>query len=529
MSSFNIPEHLLKMVQERRIIPFIGAGFSGVFDLPDWKQLLKELSSEINDGLTFEDVYGLCDGNLLQIAEYFFLMKDRQIGPIRQKMSEVLHAKIDPVLSGAHVELVNLGAPLVYTTNYDNFIEKVFRNLDYPCETIALPRQVAYSDGKKTQIIKYHGDFSYDETLVLTESSYYSRMNFDSPLDLKFRSELFARSVLFIGYSFRDINIRIIWYRLMEMMKDIAATDRPDSYIVRINSNKVLEKLYEEVGIKTIVLDPKGEATTTEEQKNLLHSFVYELATRVNRDALIPGSDEHCFLSTELIRKIDESLELIRVRPKARYLSPLGYRTNIGPLGMYLYEASKRRIPKKLTRHVADVLSKLAVSKRVGTNSNLMEFTLNVAAELGPMPQLTYIIAKGMISASARELILEKNVGWDVLYGATLPPEFADTLITRFEREIQYCLEEEIIDHDIAYMADIAKRISLGQMVAGDSRNIQKRAGNALEVLSGIYPAVEHLSPSVGQPPPVDDVLAEIDTAAEKAGVDEASDEDDEE
>src|SRR5205085_5246238 len=139
-------------------------------------------------------------------------------------------------------------------TNVDYLVETTFRELRLPYDTVALPKQVALARDQKTQIVKYHGDLRHEATLVLTESSYYSRLDFESPMDLKFRSDLLGRSVLFMGYSFSDINIRIIWFKLMEMMRDVPEADRPSSCIVRFERNPVLEELYQGVGIKTLCL-----------------------------------------------------------------------------------------------------------------------------------------------------------------------------------------------------------------------------------------------------------------------------------
>jgi hypothetical protein len=50
--------------------------------------------------------------------------------------------------------------------------------------------------------------------MVVTESDYERRLRLESPLDLRFRSDVLGRSVLFIGYSFRDANVGYI-FRLM--------------------------------------------------------------------------------------------------------------------------------------------------------------------------------------------------------------------------------------------------------------------------------------------------------------------------
>ncbi|MCD8493636.1 MAG: SIR2 family protein, partial [Geovibrio sp.] len=63
-----------------------------------------------------------------------------------------------------------------------------------------------------TQIVKFHGDFDNDDSLVLDESSYYERLEFETPLDIKLRSDVLGKSVLFIGYSLADVNLRFLFF-----------------------------------------------------------------------------------------------------------------------------------------------------------------------------------------------------------------------------------------------------------------------------------------------------------------------------
>ena len=249
MQVFNIPDDLISMNKNRKLIPFIGAGVSTIFNFPKWENLLSELKEHSNDDLDFEDIKKYCKDDYLQIAEYYFLKCSKHIGPIGFTITEAFTKEYKPLESGAHIELVNMGAPKIYTTNYDRVIEDTFKLLGMNYESIVLSKDLATTDNSKTQIVKFHGDLRYPETLILTESSSFSRLNFESPIDIKFRSDILGRSVLFIGYSFRDINIRIIWFKLMEMMRDMPEKDRPKSYIVRFNSNPVLETLYEGVAL----------------------------------------------------------------------------------------------------------------------------------------------------------------------------------------------------------------------------------------------------------------------------------------
>lgn len=75
-------------------------------------------------------------------------------------------------------------------------------------QKISSVSDIAKIDNNKTQIIKFHGDFDDDSSIVLDETSYFQRLEFETPLDIKFRSDVLGKSVLFIGYSLSDINIR---------------------------------------------------------------------------------------------------------------------------------------------------------------------------------------------------------------------------------------------------------------------------------------------------------------------------------
>ncbi len=53
---------------------------------------------------------------------------------------------------------------------------------------------------------------SGDASIVLGESSYFRRLDLESPLDIKLRADLPGRTVMFIGYSLADVNIRYLFY-----------------------------------------------------------------------------------------------------------------------------------------------------------------------------------------------------------------------------------------------------------------------------------------------------------------------------
>ncbi|MCY3792718.1 MAG: SIR2 family protein, partial [Gemmatimonadetes bacterium] len=301
-------------------------------------ELLKHLGQNLRRqklgqrDLTHEEVVNLAGNDRLRIAEYYYLTQGKQVGPLRREI-ERQFANDSPLSFGGYIDLVNLGAQRIYTTNFDDLIERTYGELDLPFEMIATPRDLALSTGSETEIVKYHGDLTNDPSLVLTESQYHRRLNFESPMDLKFRADLLGKSVMFVGYSFSDMNIRIIWFRLLDMMRGVDQKDLPTSYMVIVKPNQVEELLYEDAGIETVVLDPTGECKE-EDYPALVGDFLYELAGRVC-DPQIPGSDDRPFVSGTLLRHARSSLggnqrrssyqRSVHMRRLSRYRLPVQY------------------------------------------------------------------------------------------------------------------------------------------------------------------------------------------------------------
>jgi hypothetical protein len=102
--------------------------------------------------------------------------------------------------------------------------------------------------------VKFHGDFDDDESIILTESSFFERMDFESALDLKLQSDVLGRPVLFIGYSLSDINIRFLVYKLQRLWEASNLSRlRPKSYAFLSIANAAQERVLRSRGIEPIV------------------------------------------------------------------------------------------------------------------------------------------------------------------------------------------------------------------------------------------------------------------------------------
>jgi|TARA_Y100000588_G_C14097892_1_gene857428 NAD-dependent SIR2 family protein deacetylase len=176
---------------------FVGAGVSANLSLPTWSQLTAHIATELGYDPKIFSTYG----TPLALAE-FYKKKKGSLGPLRSWMDREWH-KPDIDISQSEIHrLITLGKfSRIYTTNYDRWLEIAHDRFGVPYDKVAsVADLVSVTEGRR-QIVKFHGDFDDDASIVLDETSYYQRLNYDSPLDIKLSNDVLGNSVLFIGYS----------------------------------------------------------------------------------------------------------------------------------------------------------------------------------------------------------------------------------------------------------------------------------------------------------------------------------------
>jgi NAD-dependent SIR2 family protein deacetylase len=216
-----IPTELRRLYRDGRLLPFIGAGVSmsatwtvdGVQRRGlSWSELvdeaIRQLGSDEPELLRFR-------GTDLQILEYF-RMKKNGVAPL----TNWLYAQMQPTdgelkASAIHAALAKLDkCKLFYTTNFDNFLERALRLHGRSVHATTSEHDMMHNDD--THVIKFHGDLNAPSEMVLSESQYEQRMRLESAMDLRLRSDVLGRAILFIGYSFRDPNIAYLFRTVNE-------------------------------------------------------------------------------------------------------------------------------------------------------------------------------------------------------------------------------------------------------------------------------------------------------------------------
>jgi hypothetical protein len=238
---------LVDAVRERRCILFAGAGVSMSVGLPSWSQLIDHMRHEL------ELDASATDAGYQTLAEYYRL-RQGSIGALRSWMDRTWSVSEDRVRESAvHKLIVGLDFPIVYTTNYDNNLEVAYQLHGRLFVKIANARDLARAAGGIPEIVKFHGDFEDDQSLVIAETDYFDRLAFDSPLDIKFRADTLGRTILFVGYSMSDLNIRFLLHRLWRMWRDSGRErDRPPSFVFVPERDPVRDAVLEQWGISVL-------------------------------------------------------------------------------------------------------------------------------------------------------------------------------------------------------------------------------------------------------------------------------------
>jgi hypothetical protein len=246
-SPMDVPEKLITAIKQRQVILFAGAGLSSHLGLPLFDVLKAHLGKELGipnwDELDFPT-----------LAEYYML-KTKTRDELWSWMKQIWHPEnLDVLASEPHRCIVGLGFPVIYTTNYDSWLETAFERAKKPFRKIVSVHDLAEASTGETEIIKFHGDFEDPDSIVLTESSFWRRMSLDEPLDIRLRSDSLGRPILFAGYSMTDPNIRYLLFKLRQLWEQHSdKAKKPTSYLLMQGVNEVQQGLLRERGVEPIV------------------------------------------------------------------------------------------------------------------------------------------------------------------------------------------------------------------------------------------------------------------------------------
>lgn len=208
-----------KKANTDKLIIFVGAGVSrNVAGMPDWNTLIQQMASAINysrcdnckkkskgcqDTCKFKDTFSTDE--YLKVPQYAY-NRNRKLyrKVLRDNIQHDL--EIDAPLSNA---ILDLAPAHIITTNYDKLIETC-KSIHRDNYEVIIHDKDLLSAAKNKYIIKMHGDIDDLDTIVLKESDYLEYTQKHVLIEMFIRSLLTDHTILFLGYSLNDYNVKLI-------------------------------------------------------------------------------------------------------------------------------------------------------------------------------------------------------------------------------------------------------------------------------------------------------------------------------
>lgn len=181
---------------------FLGAGVSQPSGLPSWLDLLAPVAEErLGISVTEGD-------DLPAVAQYIVNANSGNRRPLVDRFLELTERRSAPN-AYHHSIRRTAGANLIWTTNYDDIIEKALDDRT----PVVRHNDASLIRGMRStaiEVVKVHGCIrqSDPDDLVITAQDYEDFEVRRPALAQRLRSDLLARSFVFVGYSYGDPNIR---------------------------------------------------------------------------------------------------------------------------------------------------------------------------------------------------------------------------------------------------------------------------------------------------------------------------------
>ncbi|MBZ0179425.1 MAG: SIR2 family protein [Melioribacteraceae bacterium] len=190
---------------------FLGAGFSIPAGYVNWKDLMKEIAEDLELNINQET-------DLVSIAQYH-VNENRTRAKLNRKILDEFTE--DTAETENHRIIARLPISSVWTTNYDELIEKSFSKENKLVDVKYRTNQLMLSKPKRdTVIYKMHGDVNNASEAILTKEEYEQYHQTHEPFINILSSELTLKTFLFIGFSFSDPNLDYVLSRLNYRFKE---------------------------------------------------------------------------------------------------------------------------------------------------------------------------------------------------------------------------------------------------------------------------------------------------------------------
>lgn len=217
MSNEYIIKKAREVYKEGNLVPFIGAGLSIPFNIPDWGGLIEDyaLSLVVDKFSGFHDLIRmeLSDFEYWEALRAIKRYAKRTDQDIQEYVCESINKKINLNIEEEkhnYADLAKMNFNIYITTNYDHilghFLKTNYNSINL--KDLGSSTQNMFRNGQK-RTFHLHGNISQEDSIVITEEQY-KELYDNKKYDALFSLFTGTKSFLFLGFSFNDIFIQKI-------------------------------------------------------------------------------------------------------------------------------------------------------------------------------------------------------------------------------------------------------------------------------------------------------------------------------
>lgn len=200
------PQELISELGKGNVVLFVGAGLSQGAGLPGWLDLIQPLAETVGYPLP-GDRRHITGDHLLRAAQYFVNQRGRNaLGIYLRERLDTTQVKLSEPLK----LVVRLPIQTIYTTNYDDLLERALREAKRPFVPVTTSRQLAYASSDWARLVKMHGSWEQPDALVVTQTDYNQYFRTHALIAQQLSVSLIDKTFLFIGYGLDDHNFNQI-------------------------------------------------------------------------------------------------------------------------------------------------------------------------------------------------------------------------------------------------------------------------------------------------------------------------------
>lgn len=193
---------------EKQLVLFVGAGASVDAGIPLWGNAIKQISEKLDLQQKTNDY--------LLIPQYYYNSRGQKEYTELMRSVFRYNDKLEP--QPIHKAIMGFGVDTIITTNYDHLIEQAAEDSGEFMQVISQDIDLPYRKAGK-ELIKMHGNFEHDNFVLKEDDYLHYHKNFKL-IENYVKSLIGTKTVLFLGYSLNDPDVKQIFSWVKEILDD---------------------------------------------------------------------------------------------------------------------------------------------------------------------------------------------------------------------------------------------------------------------------------------------------------------------